>query len=287
LAATPGVAAVTPRLPTQDPRTATLIVFPDAKPQDARTQELVARLRADVLPPLARTHNATFLVGGTTAATVDFADAVAARLPLFVLVVVGLSALLLLIVFRSVLIPVKAALLNLLSVGASLGAITLVFQQGALGDLLGVEPGPIEAFVPVLIFAIVFGLSMDYEIFLLSRMHEAWERSHDAPRAIREGMATTGRIVTAAGAIMVVVFASFLLDPGRMLKQFGLGLAVAVLLDAVVIRCLIVPAVMQLFGTRAWWLPAWLDRRLPHLALEPAPPDQPAAPAALTEATTA
>jgi RND superfamily putative drug exporter len=181
---------------------------------------------------------------------------------------------------------VKAALLNLLSVGASLGVITLVFQHGALGGLPGVEPGPIEAFVPVLIFAIAFGLSMDYEIFLLSRMHEEWERSRDAPRAIREGMATTGRIVTAAAAIMVVVFASFLLDPGRMLKQFGLGLAVAVLLDAVVIRCLIVPAVMQLFGARAWWLPAWLDRRLPRVALEHAP-REPLTPTATTETRTA
>ncbi len=287
LADTPGVAATTPPLPTQDPRTATVIVFPDAKPQDAKTQQLVTRLRTDVLPALAGSTGATFLVGGTTAATVDFADAVAARLPLFVIVVVGLSALLLLVVFRSLLIPVKAALLNLLSVGASLGAITLVFQHGVLGGALGVEPGPIEAFVPVMIFAIAFGLSMDYEIFLLSRMHEEWEHTHDAPRAIREGMMTTGRIVTAAAAIMVVVFASFLLDPGRMLKQFGLGLAVAVLLDAVIIRCLIVPAVMQLFGTRAWWLPVWLDRWLPRVALEHAPSREPLTPAASTARTTA
>jgi len=286
LASTPGVAAVTAPLPTREARTATLIVFPDSKPQDAKTQELVTRLRADVLPPLARATNATFLVGGSTAATVDFADAVAARLALFVVVVVGLSALLLLVVLRSLLIPVKAALLNLLSVGASLGAITLVFQYGVLGGPLGVEPGPIEAFVPVMIFAIAFGLSMDYEIFLLSRMHEAWERGHDAPGAIREGMATTGRIVTAAAAIMVVVFASFLLDPGRMLKQFGLGLAVAVLLDAVVIRCLIVPAVMQLFGARAWWLPGWLNRRLPRIALEHAPAHETPV-AAVTESRTA
>jgi RND superfamily putative drug exporter len=286
LAETPGVAATTPPLPTQSPTTSTLVVFPDAKPQDASTQELVTQLRAEVLPPLARDTAATFLVGGTTAATVDFADAVANRLPLFVLVVVGLSALLLLIVFRSLLIPVKAALLNLLSVGASLGAVTLVFQHGALGGLLGVEPGRIEAFVPVLIFAIAFGLSMDYEIFLLARMHEEWQGTQDAPRSIREGMATTGRIVTAAAAIMVVVFASFLLDPGRMLKQFGLGLAVAVLFDAVVIRCLIVPAVMQLFGDRAWWLPARLDRLLPRVALEHAEPGEPLVPHHVTETRT-
>jgi RND superfamily putative drug exporter len=271
LAQTPGVAATSPPLPTQDSGTAMVIVFPDSAPQDARTRDLVMRLRTDVLPTLTHRTGASFLVGGTTAATVDFSDAVASRLVLFVIVVVGLSALLLMAVFRSLLIPVKAALLNLLSVGASLGAITLVFQHGVLGGPLGIEPGPIEAFVPVMIFAIAFGLSMDYEVFLISRMHEKWQDSHDAPAAIREGMVTTGRIVTAAAAIMVVVFASFLLDPSRMLKQFGLGLAVAVFLDALVIRCLIVPAAMQLFGTRAWWLPAWLDRWLPRMALEGAP----------------
>jgi RND superfamily putative drug exporter len=249
-------------LPAPDGQAVTLIVFPDTKPQDARTSDLVARLRSDVLPPLARATGHTFLVGGATAATVDFSDAVAQRLPLFVAVVVGLSALLLLLVFRSLLIPVKAAVLNLLSVGASLGAITIVFQHGVLSGLIGVEPGPIEAFVPVMIFAIAFGLSMDYEVFLLSRMHEHWQRNRDAARAVEEGLSSTGSVVTAAAAIMVVVFASFLLDPGRMLKQFGLGLAVAVLLDALVIRCLILPAVMQLLGPRAWGLPGWLERRL-------------------------
>jgi putative drug exporter of the RND superfamily len=264
LAGTPGVAWVSPPVPAPDGRVATVIVVPDSKPQDERTTELVDRLRTQVLPPLATELGATFLVGGGTAAVVDFSTAVGDRLPLFVAVVVGLSALLLLIVFRSVLIPVKAALLNLLTVGASLGVITLVFQYG----WFGAQPGPIEAYVPVMIFAIVFGLSMDYEVFLLARMHEEWERSHDAPLAIREGLATTGRVVTAAGAIMVVVFGSFLLFPDRMLKQFGLGLAVAVFLDALVIRCLIVPAIMQVLGRWAWWLPAWIERRLPRVALE-------------------
>jgi putative drug exporter of the RND superfamily len=268
LAGTPGVATATPPVPVKDGEVEIVLVVSDSKPQDAKTQQLVTRLREEVLPPLERDTGATFLVGGSTAVIVDFADAVAGRLLLFVAVVVGLSALLLAAVFRSLLIPLKAALSNLLSVGASLGVITLVFQQGMLGGPLGVEPGPIEAFVPVMIFAIAFGLSMDYEMFLLSRMHEAWERTGDAPAAIREGLATTGRVVTAAAAIMVVVFGAFLLDPGRMLKQFGLGLAVAVLLDALVIRCLVVPAVMQLLGTRAWWLPAWIARRLPRVALE-------------------
>jgi RND superfamily putative drug exporter len=268
LAGTAGVATATPPVPIRDGEVEMVIVVPDSKPQDAETQQLVTRLREEVLPPLERDTGATFLLGGSTAATVDFADAVAGRLPLFVAVVIGLSALLLAAVFRSLLIPLKAALCNLLSVGASLGVITLVFQRDLPGGPLGVEPGPIEAFVPVMIFAIAFGLSMDYEVFLLSRMHEEWERTGDAPTAIREGLATTGRVVSAAAAIMVVVFGAFLLDPGRMLKQFGLGLAVAILLDALVIRCLLVPAVMQLLGTRAWWLPAWIARRLPRVALE-------------------
>jgi len=256
LAATPGIARVLP------PMGRTVLAFPTTSPQDSATAELVTRLRTEVLPALP----GHYLVGGSVAAATDFAGAVADRLPLFVLVVVGLSALLLMVVFRSVLIPLKAALLNLLSIGASLGVMTLVFGDG----WFGAQPGPIEAFVPVMIFAIVFGLSMDYEVFLVSRMHEEWRRTGDAQLAVREGLASTGAVITAAGAIMVLVFGAFLLDPSRMLAQFGLGLAVAVLLDALVIRCLVVPAIMRLLGAKAWWLPRWLDRRLPHFALEPA-----------------
>jgi putative drug exporter of the RND superfamily len=266
LAGAPGVAGAFPAGPAAD--VSTVIVVPDTSPQAEATTELVDRLRADVLPPLERQTGGTYLVGGSTAAAVDFAGAVAARLPLFMAVVVGLSALLLMVVFRSLLIPLKAAALNLLSIGAALGVMTLVFQEGVLGGLVGVEPGPVEAFVPVMIFAIIFGLSMDYEIFLLSRMHEEWKRHGDAPAAIREGLATTGRVVTAAAAIMIVVFGAFLVSPDRMLKQFGVGLAVAVFVDAVVIRCLILPAVMQLLGRAAWWLPRPLARVLPRVALE-------------------
>jgi putative drug exporter of the RND superfamily len=268
LAGTAGVAAVSPPTPSQDGRVATALVFPTSAPQDEPTRQLLGRLRDEVLPPLEREIGATFLVGGPTAATADFSSAVAGRLPLFVAVVVGLSAVLLLAVFRSLLIPFKAAMLNLLSVGASLGVITLVFQHGVLGHAIGVEPGPVEAFVPVMIFAIVFGLSMDYEVFLLSRMHEAWRRTGDSSIAVREALGGTGRVVTSAAAIMVVVFGAFMLDPSRLLKQFGLGMATAVLLDALVIRCLILPAVMQLLGGRAWWLPAWVARWLPRLSLE-------------------
>ncbi|MGW4497554.1 MMPL family transporter [Micromonospora sp. NPDC004336] len=266
IADTAGVAEAVPPAAV-GPDVSTVVVVPESKPQDEATMDLVHRLRDDVLPPLARDTGATFLVGGGTAATVDFAEAVAARMPLFVLVVVGLSALLLMVVFRSLLIPLKAAVLNLLSVAVALGVTTLVFQEGALG----VEPGPVEAYVPVMVFAIAFGLSMDYEVFLLSRMQEVWHRDGDAAGAVREGIATTGRVVTAAGAVMVVVFAAFMLSPTRMLQQFGLGLAVAIVVDALVIRCLILPAVMQLLGRRAWWLPRPLARVVPGVALEGRP----------------
>ncbi|MFC8275345.1 MMPL family transporter [Streptomyces sp. NPDC057271] len=261
---TEGIAAATVPIPTEDAAVSTVIAFPESAPQAEATSELVDRLRSDVLPPVERATGADLLVGGPTAATEDFAATVADRMPLFVAIVVGLSALLLLLVFRSVLIPVKAALLNLVSIGAALGVITLVFQHG----WFGVQPGPIEAFIPVMIFAIVFGLSMDYEVFLLSRIHEEWERTKDPQGAVREGLAATGKVITAAAAIMIVVFSAFVLSPDRMLQQFGLGLAVAILLDAVVIRCLIVPAVMQLLGRRAWWLPARLARILPKVRLE-------------------
>ncbi|MEU6805420.1 MMPL family transporter [Streptomyces neyagawaensis] len=259
-----GIAAASPALPSDDGALSTVIVYPTTAPQAEGTTDLVHRLRDDVAPELERATGADVLVGGATAASQDFADTVAKRLPLFVAVVVGLSSLLLLLVFRSVLIPVKAALLNLLSIASALGAMTLVFQHG----LFGVRPGPIEAFLPVLIFAIVFGLSMDYEVFLISRIHEEWERTKDHSLAVREGLASTGKVITAAGIIMIVVFGAFMLSADRMLQQFGLGLAVAILVDALVIRCLIVPAVLRLLGERAWWMPAPLARRLPRVALE-------------------
>ncbi|GAA1539992.1 MMPL family transporter [Kribbella lupini] len=264
LATEPGIAAVTPPQPSPDGAISTMLVFPTSAPQDEATNQLVGTLRDQTLPAVAKETKATYLVGGSTAAAVDFADAVSSRLPIFVLVVVGLSALLLLAVFRSVLIPLKAAVLNLLSIGAALGVITLVFQEG----WFGAQPGPIEAFVPVMIFAIVFGLSMDYEVFLISRIHEEWRRSGDPVQAVREGLANTGSVITAAAAIMIVVFGAFLLSPDRMLQQFGLGLATAVLVDALLIRCVVVPSVLRLFGNRAWWLPRRLDRILPTIALE-------------------
>jgi len=251
----PGVVEVSGPQPL-DEGLSMMLAIPETGPQDAATSELVEELRDE----LGETH----LIGGPTAAGVDFSSAIADRFWLFVTLVVGVSAVLLVMVFRSIPIAVKAAALNLLSIGAALGAMTLVFQDGRFG----VPPGPIEAFLPVLMFAVVFGLSMDYEVFLLSRMHEEWTRTGDAAQAVREGLANTGGVITAAAAIMIVVFGAFVLSPDRMLQQMGFGMAVAVLLDAVVIRCLIVPAVMRLLGARAWWAPRWIRRALPIVRLE-------------------
>ncbi|WP_326752363.1 MMPL family transporter [Streptomyces hirsutus] len=261
---TPGIAAATDPIPAEDGKAFTVIAFPETSPQDERTGELVHTLRDDVLADLREETGTRYLVGGATTAVIDYSDTVADRMPLFVAIVVGLSLLILVALFRSLLVPLKAALLNLLSIGAALGAMTLVFQKG----LFGVEPGPIEAYLPVMIFAIVFGLSMDYEIFLISRIREEWLRGGDAGAAVREGLAHTGSVVTAAGAIMIAVFGAFMLGGDRMLQQFGFGMVVAVFVDAVVIRCLIVPAALQLMGRHAWWIPAGLDRRMPRLDIE-------------------
>jgi RND superfamily putative drug exporter len=260
-----GVQTVADPTPAPDGGAATILVFPASSPQDEKTSELVSTLREDVLPQLAAGNGARYLVGGATAAAKDYSSTVGDRMPLFIAIVVGLSVLLLIAVFRSVLIPLKAALLNLISIGAALGAMKLVYQDG----LFGVEGGPIEAYLPVLIFAIVFGLSMDYEIFLISRIHEEWARSghKDPSYAVREGLAHTGSVITAAGAIMIVIFAAFVLSPNRLLQQTGFGMAVAIFVDAVIIRCLIVPAAMQLMGPHAWWLPAPLARLLPKVEL--------------------
>ena len=264
LATTDGVAAAGPAMPSEDGALSTVFVYPATSPQDEGTVDLVHHLRDDVTPSLEQATGAEVLVGGATAASQDVSETLAARLPLFVAVVVGVSSLLLLLVFRSIWIPVKAAVLNLLSISAALGVITLVFQHG----WFGAQPGPVEAFIPALIFAIVFGLSMDYEVFLISRIHEEWSRTQDHSQSVREGLASTGKVITAAAAIMMFVFGAFVLSSDRMLQQFGLGLAVAILLDAVVIRCLIVPAVMQMLGKWAWWLPAPLARRLPKVSIE-------------------
>ncbi|MDP9303205.1 MAG: MMPL family transporter [Actinomycetota bacterium] len=276
LSGTSGIASVVaPRLnPSND--TAAIAVYPTTSPQSAQTTSLVKRLRSEVLPPLAKATGTTVYVGGATATQVDFARVLSGKLPLFIGLVVLLSAVLLLVVFRSLLIPLQAALMNLLSIAAALGVVQAIFERGWLGGLIGVQPGPIDAFIPVMVFAIVFGLSMDYEVFLVSRIHEEWQHRRDASAAVREGLANTGRVITAAAAVMVVVFASFAAGDNRVLKLFGIAMATAVFLDAIVIRSILMPAVLELFGSRTWAFPKWFDRRLPRLAIEPVTPPAPA-----------
>jgi RND superfamily putative drug exporter len=266
---TPDVVTVTPPRLSPAGDVATLSAYPASSPQSRQTEALVSHLRADVVPPLERATGAQVFVGGFTASQIDFAHVIASKLWVFVAIVVLLSALLLLVVFRSLLIPIQAAVMNLLSIGASLGVVVTVFQWGWLGGPLGVAGGPIQAFLPVMVFAIVFGLSMDYEVFLVSRIHEAWVHDSSPSESIRLGLTRTGRVVTAAAAVMVVVFASFMLSGDRTIALFGLGLASAVFIDAVVIRCVLLPAVLELLGPATWRFPRRLDRLLPRLAIEP------------------
>jgi RND superfamily putative drug exporter len=269
-----GVAKVTSITLNPAENTGVFQLYPTTSPQSADTTKLLDHIRGDVLPPIEQKTGAQLHVGGITAIFEDFGDAISEKLPLFIGVVILLSALLLMAVFRSVLVPLKAMVMNLLSIGAAFGLIVAVFQWGWGASIIGVDgTGPIISFFPVFLFSIVFGLSMDYEVFLMSRIHEEWENRHDATLAVTRGLALTGRVITAAAAIMVTVFASFMLGEDRIIKLFGLGLASAVLIDAVIIRSVLVPAIMQLFGKSAWWIPDWLDRILPRLHVEPAEGD--------------
>ena len=268
MSATPDVVAVTaPRIsPSGD--VAVLQVYPNSAPQAVATTNLVNHLRHDVLPALEHKTGVPVLVGGFTAGSIDFSHVLSGKLPLFFGIVILLSAGLLFVIFRSLVIPVQAAIMNLLTIGAALGVTVAVFQNGWFASVLGVEKGPIEAWVPVIMFAVVFGLSMDYEVFLVSRIREQWIRKGDASVAVGDGIALTGRVITAAAAIMVCVFLSFTLGDQRTLKEFGFGLAVAVFLDALVVRCVLLPAVLEILGPSTWWLPRWLDTRLPHINIE-------------------
>jgi RND superfamily putative drug exporter len=266
--ATGDVAAVSAARLSPRGLTAVFNVYPRSAPQALASTELATTLRNRTLPPLAAATGATLLVGGSNAAAIDFTHVLSSKLPLFVGIVVLLSALLLMVVFRSLVIPLQAAVMNLLSIGGSLGVVVAIFQWGWLGSLFGVKGAPIQAFIPVMLFAIVFGLSMDYEVFLVSRIHEEWNRTRDPHEAVRTGLASTGRVVTAAATIMICVFASFAVGDERVLKLFGLSLASAVFLDAFVVRSLLLPSVLQLLGRRTWTLPAWMEKRLPHIALD-------------------
>ena len=248
---------------------AIVTVIPKGSPQDQETEDLVNRLRDDVVPEELGTAGITAYIGGVTAALEDQSEYMKGRLPVFIAGVVGLSFLLLLVAFHSVLIPLKAGIMNLLSVSAAYGVMTLVAKGGTVGELIGIDREvPIAPFMPVMMFAILFGLSMDYEVFLVSRIREEYLKHGDTRRAVADGLAKTARVITAAAAIMVVVFLAFLAAPDTFLKLFGIGLATAIFLDATLVRMVLVPAVMQLLGSRNWWIPNWLGRILPRLDVE-------------------
>jgi RND superfamily putative drug exporter len=252
-----------------DGDTAVITVVPTTGPQDSETVDLVTTLRDDVLPRATEGSGVSVHVGGVTAASIDSSDNIAKRLPLLIGGVVLLSMLLLIVSFRSLAVAVKAALMNLLSVAAAYGVVALVLQGGWAGQLIGIDtPTPLPAFVPVLMFAVLFGLSMDYEVFLMSHVREAWQRTRDNRAAVIEGIGTTGRVITSAALIMVSVFFAFILNGDPTVKQFGVGMGVAVAVDATLVRCLLVPAVMVLLGRANWWFPKWLDRLMPNFSIE-------------------
>jgi RND superfamily putative drug exporter len=269
LAKAPGVKSVSP--PTLDKRgnAAAYTVISDSAPWSNATENLVNHLRSTTIPQATKGTDMTAHVGGQTAGYIDLAERISAKLPAMIAIVVGLSFVVLMLAFRSLVVPAKAAIMNLLSVGAAYGVVTAVFQKGWGAGLIGLEGSiPIVSFVPLLMFAILFGLSMDYEVFLLTQIKEHYEESKRPTRAVIEGLANTGRVITSAALIMVCVFTSFVLNGDPVVKQFGVGLAVAIAIDATLVRCLLVPAVMTLLGKASWWMPSWLGRRLPRISIE-------------------
>jgi RND superfamily putative drug exporter len=269
LAGAGGVAAVTQPQVNDSGSAAVMTVTPTTAPADRATETLVRHLRDDTIPAATKGQQMSANVGGTTAGYVDLADEISSRLVLTIGVVVLLSILLLLLAFRSVVIPITAGIMNMVSIAAAFGVVTAVFENGHGVELVGLDgPVAIVSYVPLMMFAILFGLSMDYEVFLMTHIKEAWERTHDNRRAVIEGVAHTGRVITSAALIMVSVFFAFILNGDPTVKQFGVGMGVAVAVDATVVRCLLVPAVMTLLGTANWWLPRWLDRLLPNFSIE-------------------
>jgi RND superfamily putative drug exporter len=261
--------ATSPQL-SPDGKAAIIVVYPASSPQDQATTDLINHVRNDLVPAAQRGTDLRIHIGGQTATFQDFASVLTSKLPLFIGVVIALAVLLLIVAFRNLVVPLTAALMNLLSTGAAFGVVVLVFQNGWLAGPLGVgKPGPIDSFLPVFLFAILFGLSMDYEVFLVSRIREEWLHSRDNRRAVTMGQGETGRVITAAALIMATVFISFAFGPERAIKLFGIGLGAGVLLDAFVVRTLLVPSLMQLLGKANWYLPAWMDRVLPRLSIEP------------------
>ncbi|MFE1172655.1 MMPL family transporter [Streptomyces sp. NPDC058773] len=269
---TPGVAQVGGPEYDGGRGTGVITVVPDSSPQSRQTSELVERLRTDVLPEGERGTTLQVRVGGITASYDDFASVIVGKLPLFIGVVIALGSVLLLLAFRSIGIPLKAALMNVAAVASSFGIVVAVFQWGWGSELLGLGgAGPVEPFLPVIMVSVLFGLSMDYQVFLVSRMYEEWQLTHDNRRAVRIGLAETSRVINSAAVIMIAVFGAFILSGDRTIAMFGIGLAGAVALDAFVLRTLLVPALMHLLGGANWWLPSWLDRWLPRISIEPPP----------------
>lgn len=269
IAAEDGVASVGQPQTSPDARLTIFSVIPGSAPQDAATTELVHRLRDETIPRAVGAGNVDVYVAGMTARYIDIADRIGSRLPLFFAIVIGISFLLLTMVFRSLVIALKAALMNLLSIGAAYGVVVAVFEWGWLLELTGADKtGPIESFLPMMLFAVLFGLSMDYEVFLVSRIREEYLRTKNNAQSVAHGLSSTASVITAAATIMIVVFLSFVLNDQRVVKEFGLGLAVAVFVDATVVRLLLVPATMELMGTWNWWLPGWLDHILPQISIE-------------------
>ncbi|MGW5354350.1 MMPL family transporter [Streptomyces sp. NPDC004031] len=259
-------------LPMQPDSTVALVqAVPTTSPQDKATDTLINHLRHDVVPAAERGNTMKAYVGGPTAIFKDFASVLGSKMPIFIGVIIALGFVLLLLAFRSIVVPLTAAVMNMVAAAASFGVLVATFQWAWGGSLLGAtRQGPIDAFLPVIMLALLFGLSMDYQVFLVSRMHEEWVHTRDSARAVRVGLAETSRVITSAAVIMVCVFGAFALSGVRVLGMFGVGLAGAVALDAFILRSVLVPALMHLFGKANWWLPAWLDKRLPHMAVEPA-----------------
>jgi RND superfamily putative drug exporter len=264
----PEVAAVLPAIPTQDGKYQLITIYPKNAPQSEETSDFITELREDVIPAIQKETGIAFQVGGIVAIFKDFGDVLTSKLLNFILTVVILSMLLLMILFRSILIPIKAAAMNLLSICAAFGVVVAGFQWGWFEPIFGTSAGPIESFLPIMLFAILFGLSMDYEVFLVSRIHEEWMKSKNSKESVSKGLAATGSIITAAAAIMIVVFMAFVFLGERTIQLFGVGLAVAVLIDATIIRSTLVPSFMQLAGKWNWYLPNFLERKLPKVRLE-------------------
>ena len=286
LRATDGVASVTPVTFDSGGHTAYLPVVPESSPQSQHTSDLVDRLRGEVLPRAESGTSLDVQVGGMTAGYDDFADVIVSKLPVFVGVVIGLGCLLLLLAFRSIGIPLKAAAMNVAAVASAFGVVVAIFQWGWGSELLGLgSAGPIEPFLPVIMVSVLFGLSMDYQVFLVSRMYEEWLETGDNRRAVRVGLAETSRVINSAAVIMISVFLAFVLSGDRVIAMFGIALAAAVALDAFVLRTLLVPALMHLLGGANWWLPRWLDKRMPRISIEP--PESRAAHERLAAATDA